>query len=307
MFLVQHKWPHKWLSRLVGFCIVLALVVGWVYRLQAQTRLYGASGLPAKTIETLKKGHGYFPTQWRRWPGTPAARPKKASPENIPRPRPTPPKKEEVQPTPPALDPNPAFPLDRFEDHAPGRQPRTQPLPFGQGSLPSEGDAPFDLNLDNAPKPPDVLKQPELTPPKTIAPSGDLKKDTAPFGDAPFGAARPPRGRYYQAYRSGQDRPSRGSRPSYSPRYQPGHARTLDPAARQRSRVDDPTYRRDPQARVPQGRQGNPLRSGTRTAASSAPQRVVPVANWSAVTGRKVHRAEPIRSSVPPRFNPLRP
>ena len=302
MSLVQYKRPSRW----VGLCLVLTLAIGFAYRSHAQTRVIGAPHLPAKTIEALQNNHGYFKRQWRRWPGTATAKPKKTSPENIPVPRPTPPKKEEVQPTPPALDRNPPFPLDRFNDEAPGQLPKTRLFPSGKGGLPSEGATPFDLHLDNAPKPPDSLKQPESPPLETFPPLNNRKEETVPFGETPLvpfgGAALSPGNRYYQAQRTATTRSSRADRQSYPRRYQPGRDRAPDPAARQRSRIDSPAYRRDPQ-----GRYDNPLRSGTRTAVSPTSQRAVPVAHWSASDGRNVHRAESIRGGAPPRFNPLRP
>jgi len=304
MFLIQHKWPSRW----VGLCLLLTLAVGVAYRSHAQTRVIGAPHLPARTIDVLKNRHGYFPGQWRRWPGTPTARPKKTAPEKIPAPDPLP-KKEKVRPTPPPVDKNPPFPLDRFDNDAPGRLPNTQPFPSGGGSFPPKGVTPLDLNSDHAPKPPDALKQPEPKPFDTLPPRNDPEEDSVPFGatpSLPYGhAAISPRDRYYQARHIPTTRPSRSDRPSSSWRYQPDRVRVFDPAARhapQRTRFDSPAHRSGPQ-----GRYDNPLRSGTRAAVSRAPQRAVPAANWSAADGRNAQRAEPIRSSVPPRFNPLRP
>ena len=295
MFLVQYKWS----PRLVVLGMVLALVVGSGSRLHAQTRIIGATNLPPKTINVLQTQYGYFRGEWRRWPGTPTTRPKKTRKKPSSKPEVIPTPKQETSPA----GEFPDFPLKGFGDDVPGGQPGTRPFPPGEGSLP----APFDPNSDPAPAPSENLKQIEPERVDTLPPLND--PNGRPFGTSPSptlpddGAATSPRNRDYEVRRAMTTRPGYNLRQSPAARYPTGRSHVLRPAtlhAPLPTRADRPTYRRNPQ-----GRYDNPLRSGMRTA-NVPQQQAVPVANWSARDERRVHRAEPIRTSAAPRVNPLR-
>ena len=283
--------------------------------------IIGASNLSPQMIDAVQNRYAFFPTVWRRWPGAETARPKKQSerrPEDIPPPRGKPDETTPDDETPNGPLPFPPFPLDDLDDQGtlddvgPQKLLSPRPFPGDANGIPSGETLPLDLLPDTAPVPPDALKQGAAQENGLSTPLSQPKIDLLPEDTSPSfpngGAAAAPRNRHELARRFPPARESvRDGRyvgRSLLSQSQASRTRVLQPLRqpRQRSSADRPMFRSNPQSRY-----NNPLRSGTRTAIASPPRWAVPAAAWSARGDREARRAEPIRTTATPRFNPLRP